>query len=47
MKNRIYNTGAIGSYAPISSMSQQISKSGIRNNMGIDEEENNTFIFNL
>jgi hypothetical protein len=41
MKNRIYNTGAIGSYAPISSMSQQISKSGIRNNMGIDEEENN------
>lgn len=41
MKSRIYNTGAIGGYAPISGMSQQISKSDIRNNTGIDYDENN------
>lgn len=41
MKNRMYNMGAIGGYGPISGMPQQMPKSGIRNNMGIDEEENN------
>lgn len=41
MKSRIYNTGAIGGYGPISGMPQQMPKFDIRNNMGMDYDENN------